>query len=522
MNPPGSEAIETLHLVICGGAGDGQSTLIDRLLRESKGAVGDRREAAESDPEHNDAACRFFATGHRRHVVADAPEHEQYIRNITGASAAQLAILLVDARKGVLTRTRRHSRIVAMMGMRHVVLAVNKMDLAGFDAAVFAQIEAAYRDFARGQGFATIQVIPLSALQGDNVLEPGARMPWYTGPALLQYLDTVAVPPSADATGHGDVPVATDRPAQIADQFEARLLWMAEQPLLPGRPYLLKLHGQEVTATITAIKYQEDADTGAHLAAKTLPCDAIAMVNLSTSEPVVFEPYALDRVMGGFTLIDKSDSRIVGAGMIVFALRRAANIYPQALEINQASRAALLRQTPRCIWFTGLSGSGKSTIANLLEKRLHLQGRATYLLDGDNVRHGLNRDLGFTEADRVENIRRVAEVAKLMVDAGMVVLVSFISPYAAERRMARSLFAAGEFVEVFVDTPLAECERRDAKGLYAKARAGVLKNFTGIDSAYEAPDAPDIHLHPALISAQACADLIAGMLDPSISDQASR
>lgn len=533
MNSPGSAAIETLHLVICGGAGDGKSTLIDRLLRESKGAAGEQRKVAESGSEHGDAVCRFFATDHRRHIVADTAEHEQYIRNITGASAAQLAILLVDAGEGVLTRTRRHSRIVAMMGIRHVVLAVNKMDLVGFDAAAFARMETAYRDFARDQGFATIQAIPLSALEDDNILESGARMPWYTGPTLLQYLDTVAVSPPADAASHGDVPVVADRPAtdrpaadrppQIADQFEAQLLWMAEQPLLPGRSYLLKLHAQKVTATITAIKYQEDVNTGAHLAAKTLQLDAIAMVNLSTSEPVAFEPYALNRVMGGFTLIDKLDSRTVGVGMIVFALRRAMNIYPQALEINKAARAALLQQTPHCIWFTGLSGSGKSTIANLLEKRLHAQGRATYLLDGDNVRYGLNRDLGFTEADRVENIRRVAEVAKLMVDAGMVVLVSFISPYAAERRMARALFAEGEFIEVFVDTPLAECERRDAKGLYAKARAGVLKNFTGIDSAYEAPDAPDVHLHPALISAQACADLIAGMPGrSSISDQASQ
>lgn len=615
MDPPESEAIKTLRMITCGSVDDGKSTLIARLLHESKTVSFDPSAAletgsgqygirdgnigfalpvdglqAEPGPDITmDVAYRLFATDSRRYIVADAPGHEQYTRNMAvGASTAQLAILVVDARKGLLPQTRRHSRIVAMMGIRQVVLAVNKMDLVGFDPAVFAQIEAAYRNFVRDQGFATLQAIPLSALEGDNMREASTRMPWYAGPTLLQYLDTVPVVtadagagrdfrlpvqgvnrPGADFCGffgriaggairpgdrvcvlpsarssvvkdvmvgqqvcaqagigdavtltlvddvdvrRGDVVVAADRPAEVADQFEARLLWMAEQPLLPGRSYLLKLHAKEVTATITAIKYQEDVNTGAHLAAKTLELNAIAMVNLSTSEPVVFEPCALNRTLGGFILIDGRDFRIVGAGMIMFALRRAANIHPQALEINQAARAALLRQTPRCIWFTGLSGSGKSTIANLLEKRLYAQGLATYLLDGDNVRHGLSRDLGFTEADRVENIRRVAEVAKLMVDAGMVVLVSFISPYAAERRTARSLFAEGEFIEVFVDTPLAECERRDAKGLYARARAGKLKNFTGIDSAYEAPESPEIHLHPDSVSAEACAELVAGVL----------
>ena len=611
---------ETLRFITCGSVDDGKSTLIGRLLYESKNIFDDQLKALETDSKQYgtqseridfallvdglqaereqgitiDVAYRFFATDRRRYIVADTPGHEQYTRNMaTGASTAQLAILLIDARKGVLTQTRRHSRIVAMMGIRHVVLAINKMDLVGFDQEVFAKIEAGYRDFVRDQGFATIQAIPLSALEGDNVLQAGTHMPWYVGPTLLQYLDTVpavaavagarqdfrmpvqwvnrpgldfrgfcgrvaegavrpgdrvSVLPSArtsvvkdiiagevscagaaagDAVtltladeldvSRGDVIVAADRPAEVADQFEVRLLWMAEQPLLPGRSYLLKLHTKEVTATITGIKYQEDVNSGAHLAAKTLDLNAIAVVNLSTSEPVVFEPYALNRNMGGFILIDKLNFQTVGAGMIVFALRRALNIYPQALEINKAARAMLLRQTPRCIWFTGLSGSGKSTIANLLEKRLHAQGQTTYLLDGDNVRHGLNRDLGFTEADRVENIRRVSEVAKLMMDAGMVVLVSFISPYTAERRMARALFAEGEFIEVFVDTPLAECERRDVKGLYAKARSGALKNFTGIDSAYEVPAAPEIHLHPASTSAETCADLVARMLDqPSL------
>jgi bifunctional enzyme CysN/CysC len=597
MDPLEPKAIETLRLITCGNVGDGKSTLIGRLLHDSKSIFGDQLKTPEAGSQQYgdqraviDVDYRFFATGHRHFIVADTPGDEQCTRNMaTGAATAQLAVLLVDARKGLLTQTRRHSRIVAMMGIRHVVLAVNKMDLAGFDPAVFASIEAGYRDFARDLGLATIQAIPLSALAGDNVSQAGIQMPWYAGPTLLQYLDTVpAIAPVtglrrelrlpvqqvnrphldvrefcgriADGTvrpgdrvsvlpsgrssvvrevisgqdscacaaagdavaltladeldvSRGDVIVAADRPAEVADQFEARLLWMAEQPLLPGRSYLLRLHAKEVTATITGIKYQEDVDSGAHLAAKTLELNAIAMVNLSTSEPVVFEPHALNRTMGGFILIDQLNFQTVGAGMIVFALRRASNIYPQALEINKASRAMLLQQTPRCIWFTGLSGSGKSTIANLLEKRLYAQGLATYLLDGDNVRHGLSRDLGFTEADRVENIRRVAEVAKLMVDAGMIVLVSFISPYAAERRMARSLFAEGEFIEVFVDTPLAECERRDAKGLYAKARAGVLKNFTGIDSVYEAPEAPEVHLHPAAGSAEACVDRIADVLD---------
>jgi bifunctional enzyme CysN/CysC len=609
---------ETLRFITCGSVDDGKSTLIGRLLHESKSIFDDQLKALETDSKQYgtqnekidfallvdglqaereqgitiDVAYRFFATDRRRFIVADTPGHEQYTRNMaTGASTAQLAILLIDARKGVLTQTRRHSRIVGMMGIRHVVLAINKMDLVGFDHAVFAKIEAVYREFVQGQDFATIQAIPLSALEGDNVMQPGSQMPWYAGPTLLQYLDTVqALTPDtgtrpelrlpvqrvtrpdlnfrgfcgrvAEGTvrpgdcvcvlpsGHssvvkdvfagrdpcavagpgdavtltladeldvsrGDVIVTVDRPAEVADQFEARVLWMGEQPLLLGRSYLLKLHAKEVTATITAIKYQEDVNSGAHLAAKTLELNAIAVVNLSTGEPVVFEPYALNRTMGGFILIDKLNFQTVGAGMIVFALRRAANIYPQVLEIKKASRAKLLGQTPRCIWFTGLSGSGKSTIANLLEQRLYAQGLATYLLDGDNVRHGLNRDLGFTEADRVENIRRVSEVAKLMVDAGMIVLVSFISPYAAERSIARSLFVEGEFIEVYVDTPLAECERRDAKGLYAKARAGMLKNFTGIDSAYQAPEAPEIHLHPAAISAEACADEIAGVLSRS-------
>ena len=612
-------SMDTLRFITCGSVDDGKSTLIGRLLYESKSIFDDQLEALKSESRQFgtqgenldfallldglqaereqgitiDVAYRFFATRQRRFIVADTPGHEQYTRNMaTGASTASLALILVDARKGILPQTRRHSRIVSMMGIRHVVLAVNKMDLVGYDQAVFARIAEDYRRFAADCGFAAIEAIPLSALAGDNVVAAGSRMSWYGGPSLMQHLDAfdpghdarpqpfrmpvqwvnrpnldfrgycgrivqgvirpgdrVRVLPSGVETrirkvllgfaeaGHaadgesvtltmadeidvsrGDVVVAADDPPQVADQFEARLLWMSEHALMPGRPYLLKLHSKEVTASVTDIKFAEDVNTGAHLAAKTLALNEIAIVNFSTSQPVVFEPYAVNRGLGGFILIDKLSFETVGAGMINFALRRASNIHWQALDLGKAARAAALRQQPRCVWFTGLSGSGKTTIANLLEKRLHAEGRHTYTLDGDNVRHGLNRDLGFTEADRVENIRRVAEVAKLMVDAGLIVLVSFISPFRSERRLARALLAPGEFVEVFVDTPLEECEKRDSKGLYAKARRGELKNFTGIDSSYEPPEAPEIHLRTAELdpesSAQRIADHIVGQEMP--------
>jgi bifunctional enzyme CysN/CysC len=600
---------ETLRFITCGSVDDGKSTLIGRLLYESKAIFDDQLASLESDSKQYgtqgekmdlallvdglqaereqgitiDVAYRFFATDRRRFIVADTPGHEQYTRNMaTGASTADLAVILIDARKGVLTQTRRHSRIAALMGIRHVVLAVNKMDLVNFSQATFGQIVADYRAFAAGFGFASIQPIPLSGLEGDNVLHKSAQTPWYEGPSLMAYLDTVDVRDTRDRhafrmpvqwvnrpnldfrgfcgrvaegqirpgdavrvlpsgvqtrvksviagfdeveLGHsgdaitlaltdevdvsrGDVLVAAENPPEVADQFEARLLWMHEHAMTPGRPYLMKLATKEVTATVTEIKYREDVNTGAHLAAKTLGLNEIATVNLSTSAPLVFEPYGVNRVLGSFILVDKLTFETVGAGMIEFALRRASNIHWQALELNKATRAAQKHQTPKCIWFTGLSGSGKSTLANLLEKRLHAEGKHTYLLDGDNVRHGLNRDLGFTEADRVENIRRVAEVAKLMVDAGIIVLTAFISPFKSERRMARDLFEEGEFIEVFVDTPITECEQRDVKGLYAKARKGELKNFTGIDSPYEAPERPEVRVLTAATSPEACIEQI--------------
>ena len=598
-----------LRFITCGSVDDGKSTLIGRLLFESKAIFDDQLASLESDSRLYgtqgekmdlallvdglqaereqgitiDVAYRFFATDLRRFIVADTPGHEQYTRNMaTGASTADLAVILVDARKGVLTQTRRHSRIVALMGIRHVVLAVNKMDLVGFDPAIFDSIVRDYQAFAQGCGLSKVQAIPLSGLDGDNVVQRSERMRWYEGPSLMDHLNQVEIGethgsqafrlpvqwinrPNLDFRGicgrvaqgqvhvgdslrvlpsgvqarvkslfagfqeveaskkgdaimltlesevdvsRGDVLVAAEAPAEVADQFVARLLWMQEHAMTPGRQYLMKLACKEVTATVTEIKYREDVNTGAHLAAKTLGLNEMAVVNVSVSAPLVFEPYGVNRVLGSFILVDKLTFETVGAGMIDFALRRASNIHWQALELNQETRAAQKHQSPRCIWFTGLSGSGKSTLANLLEKRLHAEGRHTYLLDGDNVRHGLNRDLGFTEADRVENIRRVAEVAKLMVDAGLIVLVSLISPFRSERRMARELFADGEFVEVFVDTSIEECEKRDVKGLYAKARRGMLKNFTGIDSPYEAPEVPEVRLRTADTPPEACVDQI--------------
>ena len=607
--------MDTLRFITCGSVDDGKSTLIGRLLYETKLIFEDQLEALQADSKKFgtqgerldfallvdglqaereqkitiDVAYRFFTTPRRRFIVADTPGHEQYTRNMaTGASTAQAAVLLIDARKGVLTQTKRHSRIVSMLGIRHVVLAVNKMDLVGWSQLVFDEIELAYRRFAQDLGFDTITAIPLSALDGHNVVEPGnSAMPWYSGPSLLQWLETVepekpeverpfSMPvqwvnrPNLDFRGfsgrigsgsvkpgdsvrispsgissrvkeiavwggakagafagdsvtvvledevdasRGDVIAAASDPIEASDQFEADLLWMSEHVMLPGRPYAALIHSKSAGISVTHIKHHLDINTGAHLAAKTLSLNEIATVNVSFDRAVPFAPYSDNKRLGAFIVIDKLTNETVGAGMIRFALRRAVNVHWQALEVTKVARAEMKHQQACCLWFTGLSGSGKSTIANLLEKRLHADGRHTYILDGDNIRHGLNRDLGFTEEDRVENIRRVGEVAKLLVDAGLIVIVAFISPYRAERQLARGLFASGEFVEVFVDSPLEECERRDVKGLYAKARRGELKNFTGIDSDYEAPLAPEIHLDTVGTRPESCVDRIVRLLD---------
>jgi bifunctional enzyme CysN/CysC len=606
--------MNTLRFITCGSVDDGKSTLIGRLLYETKLIFEDQLEALHADSKKFgtqgerldfallvdglqaereqkitiDVAYRFFATPRRRFIVADTPGHEQYTRNMaTGASTGDAAVLLIDARKGVLTQTKRHSRIVSMLGIRHVALAVNKMDLVEWSQGVFDEIELAYRRFAQDLGFETITAIPLSALDGHNVVEPGhAAMPWYDGPSLLQWLETVqtddravrqpfvmpvqwvnrpnldfrgfsgrigsgsvrpgdsvrispsgvtsrvkdiAVWDGAKATAsagesvtlvledevdasRGDVIASATHPVEAADQFEADLLWMSEHVMLPGRPYAALIHSKSAGISITHIKHHLDINTGAYLAAKTLSLNEIATVNVSFDRPVPFAPYAENKRLGAFIVIDKLTNETVGAGMIRFALRRAVNVHWQALEVTKVARAELKHQQARCLWFTGLSGSGKSTIANLLEKRLHADGKHTYILDGDNVRHGLNRDLGFTEEDRVENIRRVGEVTKLLVDAGLIVIVAFISPYRAERQLARDLFDPGEFIEVYVDAPLEECERRDVKGLYAKARRGELKNFTGIDSEYEAPLAPEIHLRTVGTKPEACVDQIFRLL----------
>jgi len=597
---------ETLRFITCGSVDDGKSTLIGRLLYESKCIFDDQLKALETESKRYgtqgekidfallvdgleaereqgitiDVAYRFFSTDRRRYIVADTPGHEQYTRNMaTGASTAQMAILLIDSRKGILPQTRRHHRIVTMMGIRHIVLAVNKMDLMNYEESVFRRIEADYREFAKDANLTTLQAIPLAAVFGDNVLKRSDNMPWYKGPTLFDHMDTVDVRevstreafrlpvqwvnrpnlnyrgfcgriaegrvkpgdpvrvlpsgrtttvktidffedqlPEAQAgasitltlndevdVSRGDLIAATDHPPEVADQFQVKLLWLSEEPLVPGRSYWLKVHAKEVSATVMEIKHREDINNGSHLAAKVLNLNEIAVVTVSTTHPVVFEPYTANRFLGGFILIDKLSCATVGAGMIEFALRRATNIHWQSLEVGKAQRALLKHQSPRCIWFTGLSGSGKSTVANQLEKRLHAEGRHTYMLDGDNIRHGLNRDLGFTEADRVENLRRVSEVAKLMVDAGLIVIVSFISPFKAERRAARDLFAPGEFVEVYVNTPIEECEKRDVKGLYAKARRGELKNFTGIDSPYEAPENAELVVDTSKKSPEDCA-----------------
>ena len=602
-----------LRFITCGSVDDGKSTLIGRLLYESKMIFEDQLAALEADSKKIgtqggnldfallvdglaaereqgitiDVAYRFFSTDRRKFIVADTPGHEQYTRNmVTGASTADVAVILIDARRGVLTQTRRHSYIVSLLGIRHVVLAINKMDLVDFSQDLFDTILGEYRDFAQQIGLADITAIPLSALEGDNMLEPSARTPWYRGPTLMSYLESVRIDedlqskpfrlpvqwvnrPNQDFRGfagtiasgairvgevirvlpsrrtssvarivthdgdleravagqsvtltladeidvsRGDVMSAADTPPAVADQFQATIVWMHEEPMLPGRPYLIKHGTRTVTGSITAPKYKVHVNTLEHLAAKQLELNEIGVCDLSLDRAVAFDAYGDNRELGSFILIDKLTNDTVGAGLIHFALRRAENIHWQTLDVNKQARASQKGQRACVLWFTGLSGAGKSTVANLVEKRLHALGRHTYILDGDNVRHGLNKDLGFTDVDRVENIRRVAEVARLMVDAGLIVLVSFISPFRSERRLARDLVEAGEFFEVFVDTPLAEAEKRDPKGLYKKARRGELKNFTGIDSPYEPPEHPEIHLRTVAQSPEDAAEQVLARL----------
>ena len=599
-----------LRVITCGSVDDGKSTLIGRLLYDSKQIFDDQLAALEADSKRVgtqgqaidfallvdglaaereqgitiDVAYRFFATDRTKFIIADCPGHEQYTRNlVTGASTADVAIVLIDARKGVLTQTRRHSYIARLIGIRHVVLAVNKMDLIDFDEGKFDAIVADYRAFAAEIGLADVAAIPISGLGGDNITESSANTPWYTGLPLLGWLENVEVNADADlarpfrlpvqwvnrpnldfrgfagtiASGRiapgdavrilpsgritsvarivtlagdktsagageaitltlanevdcsrGDVISVADAPPQVADQFEATLVWMADEALLPGRSYALKLGTQTVTATIQPPKYQINVNTLEQLAAKTLDLNAIGVVELTTSAPLVFEPYTDSRELGGFILIDRITNATVAAGMINFALRRSQNIHLQATDVDRAAHAGLKNQKAAVLWLTGLSGAGKSTIANAVEKRLHRMNRHTFLLDGDNVRHGLNKDLGFTDADRIENIRRVGEVARLMTDAGLIVITAFISPFRAERQMVRDMMAPGEFIEIHIDTPLAEAEARDVKGLYKKARAGQLKNFTGIDSPYEAPETPEICIDTTAMTADEAAALI--------------
>ncbi len=603
-----------LRFITCGSVDDGKSTLIGRLLYESKMLFEDQLAAVEADSKKwgtqgdaidfallvdglaaereqgitIDVAYRFFSTDKRKFIVADTPGHEQYTRNmVTGASTADVAILMVDARKGILTQTRRHSFLVSLLGIRHIVVAINKMDLVDYAEKTFRQIVEDYSAFARQLGLQDVTFIPMSAFKGDNIIEPSNAMPWYHGTTLMGYLETVEIDdarmqrepfrlpvqwvnrPNLDFRGfagqvasgvirpgdrirvqpsgrqstvarivtrdgdlaqavagqsitltladeidisRGDVISTVDAPAEVADQFETTLVWMHDEPMLPGRPYLLKIGAKTVTATITEIKHQVNVNTLEHIAAKKLELNGIAECNLSLDRPIAFDAYAHNRDTGGFILVDRLSNNTVGAGMINFALRRAHNIHFQHVDVDKAARAAMKGQKGCVLWLTGLSGAGKSTIANMVEKKLHAMGRHTYLLDGDNVRHGLNKDLGFTDADRVENIRRVAEVAKLMVDAGLIVMTAFISPFRSERRMARGLLEADEFVEIHVATPLAVAEERDPKGLYKKARRGELKNFTGIDSPYEAPETPEVRIDTSTCSVEEAADQVLAYL----------
>ncbi len=599
-----------LRFITCGSVDDGKSTLIGRLLYDSKMIFEDQLAALENDSKKVgtqgqqidfallvdglaaereqgitiDVAYRFFATEKRKFIVADCPGHEQYTRNmVTGASTADMAVILTDARKGVLTQTRRHSFLAKQIGIRHIVLAVNKMDLVDYDQSTFDRIVADYRDFAKQIGIEKFTAIPISGLAGDNITTRSENTAWFDGPVLLEHLETVDLGldegaagsfrlpvqwvnrPNLDFRGfagqiaagtvkpgdairvipsgktstisrivtfdgdldeasagqsitvtfadeidcsRGDVICAADDPAEAADQFEATIVWMADEEMLPGRNYIMKIGTQTVSAAVQHPKYRIDVNTMEHLAAKTLGLNDIGVCEFSTDKRVVFAPYAENKDMGGFILIDRMTNATVAAGTIHFALRRAQNVHWQSIDVSRESHAAIKHQRPRALWFTGLSGSGKSTIANLVEQKLHALGKHTFILDGDNIRHGLNKDLGFTDADRVENIRRIGEVARLMTDAGLIVLTSFISPFRAERQLARSMMADGEFVEIYVNTPLEVAESRDVKGLYKKARSGELKNFTGIDSPYEPPENPEIIVDTTTMTAEQAAELI--------------
>ena len=623
-----------LRFITCGSVDDGKSTLIGRLLYDSKMIFEDQLDALTADSKKVgtqgqeidfallvdglaaereqgitiDVAYRFFNTEKRKFIVADCPGHEQYTRNmVTGASTADLAVILIDARKGVLVQTRRHSYLCHLIGIRNLVLAVNKMDLVDYSQEVYDTIVADYGEFARSIGIESFTPMPISGFKGDNITGPSANTPWYTGANLVEHLEEVEVNAARDASlpfrmpvqwvnrpnlyfrgfsgliasgsvkvgdavrvlpsgktstvakiaamgsttelpsakdltteqyleqitgqdeavagesvticfadevdcSRGDVIALADDPPQAADQFETTLVWMADEPLHVGRAYWLKLGTQMVSATVHEPKYTVNVNTMEHIAAKTLELNAIAVAEIVTDKPIVFEAYADNRTLGGFILIDKMTNSTVAAGMLHFSLRRSQNVHWQALDIGRAAHAGLKNQKPAVLWFTGLSGSGKSTIANLVEKKLHRMNRHTFLLDGDNVRHGLNKDLGFTEADRIENIRRVGEVAKLMTDAGLIVITAFISPFQADREMVRSMLPDSEFLEVFIDTPLSVAEERDVKGLYKKARSGELKNFTGIDSPYEAPANPEIRIDTTATSAEAAASLIVDTL----------
>jgi bifunctional enzyme CysN/CysC len=605
-----------LRFITCGSVDDGKSTLIGRLLYDSKMIFEDQLAALESDSKRNgtqgeeidfallvdglaaereqgitiDVAYRFFTTEKRKFIVADTPGHEQYTRNmVTGASTADLAVILIDGRKGMLQQTRRHSYLVHLLGIRHVVLAVNKMDLVGYDETTYEHIVADYRAFAQSIGIKQFTAIPISGFKGDNITAASDNTPWYAGPSLIQHLETVEVDaaaaqaapfrmpvqwvnrPNLDFRGfagqiasgairpgdavrivpsgktstvtrivtfdgdldeavagqsvtltladevdcsRGDLIATAGDPPQASDQFRATFVWMDEEALKPGRGYWLKLGTQLVTAAIQPPEYEIDVNSLEHLAAKALGLNAIGVAEFATDRPIAFEPYGTNRQLGGFILIDKFTNATVAAGMIDFSLRRADNVHWQPTAITRDDHAVMKNQTPRVLWFTGLSGSGKSTIANEVEKQLFLMNRHTFLLDGDNVRHGLNRDLGFTETDRIENIRRVGEVAKLMADAGLIVLTAFISPFRAERQMVRGMLPPGEFIEIFVDTPLEVAEARDVKGLYKKARSGDLKNFTGIDSPYEAPEKPEIRVNTVDMTPEEAAQHIIRQIMP--------